>query len=198
MVLALALTTSLSLTSFVNTAEAQQADGSRVVVLDVARVFKENLEFSQQMDRIRAQADQVKLEIESTQESIRQDAQRLPTLEVGSPARNQLEADLEQRQTALRTKARQQEADLLTTEAQLYYQTYQKMQTVVAQLAQEYNISLVLRFDSAPIDRDNRNDVIVGVNRAVVYHVKLDLTPMVIRAMGPAVASNAAEETRMK
>lgn len=180
---ALLLTSSLALAA---TSFAQ--DGGRVVVLDVARVFAENLEFSQAMDGIRAKADQVKQEIEQSQNQIRTDAEKLASMAQGSQERNQLEAELEQRQTALRTQARQQETDLLTQEAQLYYKTYQKMQQIVASLSQEYNISLVLRFDSAPINKDDRGDVIMGVNRAVVYHLKLDLTNKVLESMGPTVA----------
>ncbi|MEZ6094269.1 MAG: OmpH family outer membrane protein [Pirellulaceae bacterium] len=179
---AIALATNLSST------HAQQRD--IVAVLDVAKVFNENLEFDTQMQRIRDEADQLKNTIQQEQDGIRNDAMRLQDMPVGSAERNSLEATLEQKQAALRTKARQAETDLLTKEAQLYYKTYQKMQQVVAQLSETNSIGLVLRFDSTPIDKDNRQEVIMGVNRAVVYHYQLDLTKLVIEAMGPVVAKN--------
>jgi Skp family chaperone for outer membrane proteins len=94
-----------------------------------------------------------------------------------------MEAELVQQQAALRTKARQAEADLLNREARIYYDTYQEMQSIVGNLAGQFGISLVLRFDSEQIDASNRAEVIKGVNRAVVYHRRLDLTSRVSAAM---------------
>jgi len=150
-----------------------------VAVLDVAEVFKDNGTFDQSMKNIKAQAEKLKVEIQGQQEKIRSDAASLIEYETGSPDRNRLEAELEQRQAALRTRARQSEQDLLNREAEIYFQTYTKMQSVVESIAKKYNISLVLRFDSAEIDKTSRPEVIKGVNRAVVYHHKLDLTTMV-------------------
>lgn len=163
--------------------EAQEGKTGLVAVLDVAKVFKENQEFDTKMKSIKAEADTLKNQITQQQESIKTRAQQLGGFEVGTPERNRLEADLEQQQAALRTKARHAESDLLNREAQIYFDTYQRMQTIIGSLATQHGISLVLRFDSAPIDSTNRPDVIKGVNRAVVYHKQLDLTNMVSAAM---------------
>lgn len=146
------------------------------------------------MKSIKAQAEKLKTEIQAEQEKIRTDAMGLQQYEANSPDRNNLEAQLEQRQTALRTKARQSEQELLNKEAEIYYSTYSEMQNVVKSVAKQYGISLVLRFDSAEIDKTSRPEVIKGVNRAVVFHHKLDLTKMVIKSMSGATASagNAA------
>ncbi|MEM7455479.1 MAG: OmpH family outer membrane protein [Planctomycetota bacterium] len=168
-----------------------QAGGDVVVVLDVATVFKNNARFNSAMDQIQVEANALQEQVAGEQESIRQRAQEVSAMEPG-PSRNQLEGQLEQEQASLRTKARQAEQELLNREAQAYYDTYLEMQNVVSKLAQEHGISLVLRFDSETIDRTNRGEVIKGVNRSVVFHRDRDLTPMVIQAMGPAVA-NAAE-----
>lgn len=174
---------------FVSLTQAQDNAGI-VAVLDVAKVFDVNLDFQNKMKAIQSEAEQVKSQIENKQNAIRNDAAKLQEYEPGSPDFNRLEANLEQRQTALRTEARQAEQDLLNREARIYYDTYMKMQNVVASLAQEYGISLVLRFESEPIDPNSRPEVIQGVNRAVVYHHRLDLTKAVIERMGPRVAEN--------
>jgi len=170
---------------------AQQTNnsGGVVAILDVAKVFKENPNFGTKMKEIKAEADALKARIQQQQEEIRKEAAGLEQYNVGTPDRNNLEASLEQRQAALRTQARQAETDLLNREAGIYYDTYTKMQSVVTSLANQYGISLVMRFDSAPISRDNRPEVIQAVNRTIVYHHKVDLTEMVIQAMNPATAS---------
>jgi Skp family chaperone for outer membrane proteins len=176
-------------------ANAVAQEGGIVAVLDVARVFKENPEFDTSMKSIRQEADGLKAQITQQQETIKAEAQQLGQYEPGSAERNQMEATLEQKQTALRTRARQAEADLLNREAGVYFATYTQMQSVVGEIAGQHGISLVLRFDSQEVDPTNRAEVIKGVNRPVVFHRRLDLTNMVIQNMGSASA-NAGKTQR--
>ena len=180
------------------TANAQEVKSGLVAILDVAKVFKENQGFDSQMKAIKGEADRLKAKITQEQEAIKTRAQQVTQYELGSAERNKLEAELEQEQTALRTKARQAEADLLNREARVYYETYQKMQSVVSSVASQNGISLVLRFDSEDIDPTNRGEVIKGVNRAVVYHRQLDLTRMVANAMNGGAQAQAPTGTQNK
>ncbi len=181
------------------TANAQEEGKSAglVAVLDVAKVFKEHGDFNSKMEAIKSEADGLKVQIQQQQEGIKAEAQGLAQYDIGSPERNQLEATLEQKQASLRTKARQAEADLLNREAKIYFETYQRMQSVVSSIANKHGISLVLRFDSETIESTNRAEVIKGVNRSVVYHRRLDLTNMVIREMNPSQAQ-ASSGTQIK
>lgn len=160
------------------------ASGGLVAVLDVAKVFESNTDFQSKMERIKAEAETLKAEITTKQNAIRDEAQKVMQMPEGTPDRNAREVELEQRQAKLRTEALQIESDLLKREARIYYDSYLEMQTVVARKAQEYGITLVLRFDSSEIDPEIRNDVVKGVNRAVVYHNRLDLTKIIIQEMG--------------
>ena len=173
-------------TADVNAQEGESA--GLVAVLDVARVFKENPEFDAAMKAIKQEADGLKAQIAQQQATIKEEAQQLAQYEAGSAERNQLEGTLEQKQAALRTQARQAEANLLNREAGIYFETYNQMQGVVGEIASQHGISLVLRFDSAEIDPSNRAEVIKGVNRPVVFHRRLDLTNLVIQNMGNATA----------
>ena len=172
---------------------AQEA--GRVAILDVAKVFKENKAFDAAVKAIKAEADQLKLQITAEQDRIKAAVMKLRDMEAG-PQRNQMEADLEQQHTRLRTTTRQNEADLLTREAKVYYDTYRQMQAVVEAMSKEYGLALVLRFDSESIDPNNRNEVIKGVNRAVVFHRKLDLTAMVSEQLNARMAAGTAATTR--
>jgi len=185
-----ATTFSISIATFAGSAQAQDENAAGLVaVLDVAKVFKENRAFETRMATIKSEADALKSQLEQQQQSIQTEAQSLGQYEVGTAERNQLEALLEQKQTSLRTKARQAEADLLNREAKIYHETYQQMQSVVGNIANQHGIALVIRFDSEDIDSTNRAEVIKGVNRPVVFHRRLDLTTMVISQMNPAQAA---------
>ena len=168
---------------------ASAQESSIVAVLDVAKVFKENEAFKSSIDQIQAEAAQLKAKVEAEQQQIREKAQQISEqYAANSEPRRNAEADLEQQQTTLRTFARQSEQALLTREAKAYFDTYTRLRSVVAQLAESNKISLVLRFDSSDIDPTNRGDVIKGVNRGVVYQNHLDLTDHVIEAMTTASA----------
>ncbi|MDG2012424.1 MAG: OmpH family outer membrane protein [Pirellulaceae bacterium] len=170
--------------------QAQENSGM-VAVLDVAKVFEDNTVFTSRMDAIKQEATSFKAQMEQEQAQIQMEAEPLKDLKPGSPEFNALQAALEQKTAGLRTKAQQTNTDLLSREARIYYDTYQQMQKTVAALATEYNISLIIRFDSQSIDPANRPDVIKGVNRNVVYQKNLDLTSLVISKMGSVSTADA-------
>lgn len=182
---------SLPILLFFGSAAATAQDAARggiVAVLDVAKVFQTNAEFDRRMTEIRQQVERLKSDVQREQDQIRQEAQQLQGMDPTSAQFKQIEATLEQRQTNLRTQAGQSERDLLVKEATAYYEIYQRMQTVVARIAQREGIALVLRFDGSAINPENRGDVIKGVTRNVVFFDRLDMTDLVIDEMGPRVA----------
>ena len=179
----------IAVTAFASNVSAQ--DGGIVAVLDVAKVFKVNKDFDSQMKGIKTRAEGLKSQIQQQQEAIKSEAMEISQYEAGSADRNKMEAAVEQKQAALRTSARQAEAELLNEEAKVYYNTYNKMQQVVGDLAAKHGISLVVRFDGGSVDPASRPEVIKAVNRTVVFHRDIDLTNMVISGMGPRVAETA-------
>lgn len=182
--------------AFAGTLNAQDGGSGMVAVLDVAKVFESHAVFNQRMDAIKLEAEQFKVKMEAEQNSIRQEAERLADFTPDSEQYRNLEGQLEQRTASMRTHARQTNTDMLNREAKIYYDTYSQMQSVVADAAVEFGISLVVRFDSAAIDSSNRGEVVKGVNRNVVFQKNLDLTSMVIQRMGSP--SSAGIGTNLK
>ena len=80
--------------------------------------------------------------------------------------------------------------DILKQEAEIYYQTYNQVVQTVAKLSGTYGISLVIRYDSGPIDQTDRPSVIKGVNRNVVFQRDLDLTSLVLAELNGTTAGN--------
>lgn len=188
--LTFAIVVAIVAAGFSQVASAQ--DGGIVAVLDVAKVFRVNKSFDDQMKQIKSEADGLKTQIQQEQATIQEEAQKVLAFEIGTDERNRAETEIEQRQAKLRTRARQLEVDLLTREAKIYHRTYEQMKEVVASASKNNGISLVLRFDSTPVNPENRAEVIKGVNRSVVFHDQLDLTSMVIKQMGPVTAEYTA------
>jgi Skp family chaperone for outer membrane proteins len=171
-------------------------DQGRVCVLDVAEVFKRNQAFESEMEKIRNEAASLKASVEQQFAKLQQEADQLEQYQIGSAERNDLESQLMQKQALLQSKARQSEADLLTREARIYFQTYKQMEEIVAKIANEYNISLVLRYDSQAMKQDDRADVIKGVNRSVVFQKNLDLTNLVSQQLNGVAQAPAGTQSR--
>ena len=160
----------------------------RVAILDVAKVFKDNTSFGDKMAALKAEAERLKGQVTAEQDRIKVEVMKLRDLKPG-PERNKREADLEQQHTHLRTTTRQAESELLSQEARVYFDTYREMQAVVEAIAQANGLSLVLRFDSEDIDPNNQQSVKKGLNRSLVFHRKLDLTPLVSQQLNARMAA---------
>ncbi len=192
----LALITAFAISLPLTGGTAQAQEPGIVAILDVAAVFQKNLEFNTQMQEIKNAANDLKKQITAQQQAIQQRAVEINAMESG-PDRFEQEAALEQQQAQLKTQARQAETNLLNREAQIYYVTYQKLQSVVKAVADANDIDLVLRFDSSPVNGNVRPEVIKAVNRSVVYNDHLDLTAIVTQQMGPQVVADNSE-TQLK
>jgi hypothetical protein len=70
---------------------------------------------------------------------------------------------------------------VLDREARLYYETYIDVQSAVSSFAGQRRIGLVLRFDSEEIDMADRASVLRGVNRAIVFQDRIDITSDIVR-----------------
>ena len=172
----------------------QQLASGYVTVLDVARVFKSYAPFDNQLKQIEAEAENLRGNLVAQQQQLQSDvAQVLQQYKQGTPERNQQETLLEQRKVTMMTKARQAQEELLNREARLYYETYAEMQKVVSQYCQQSNISLVIRFESEPINRESRPEVIKGVNRNIVYQNNSDITDAIIQNMNQAAGVRSSQ-----
>ena len=109
---------------------------------------------------------------------------------MGQPEFKTEEAALARKEADLQIEANQKRADILKQEAEIYYQTYNQVVQTVAKLSGTYGISLVIRYDSGPIDQTDRPSVIKGVNRNVVFQRDLDLTSLVLAELNGTTAGN--------
>ena len=102
---------------------------------------------------------------------------------------NEVEIQLRQEEVALQTKARQAQTELMKSEAEAFYKTHNEVMAILQQLCKKFNVSVVLRYDSEPIDPSKPETVIRGVQRSVVF-ASNDLTPHVMHELGIAPTNN--------
>lgn len=156
------------------------ASGTSVVVLDVAKVFKEHIRFKQQMDVIKKDVEKFEGKLRDDRARLQQMAEELRTYKSGSPEYKNLEAKMAKMTSDLQVETQLKRKEFMEREARLYYNTYTEVTRAVEAFAKQYGIQLVLKFNSEPIKPDDRNSVLAGVNATIVYQDHRDITARIV------------------
>lgn len=161
-----------------------QPSRQRVALVDMARVFKANREFVDRRDDLRS-------EIEASQRLDKQMAaviskleEELKKLTKGTAEHADAEQELIKLKRELEDFRRQQRRKLVTSESQLYKEIYTKVVAAIRQVAEQRAYTLVLRFDSEPLDASDVKTVLKKMNRQVVFYREQDeITDLIIKAV---------------
>lgn len=154
--------------------------GTNVAVIDIALIFKHHDRFNGQMNDIKREIEQFEAYVRDQQKTIKARAEELQSFNATSPEYKSREADLARTQSELQVKIGLERKNFLEREARVYYHIYKEIEKSVETFASRARIGLVLRFNSEEMKEDDRASVLQGVNRAVVFHQGLDITPFII------------------
>jgi len=171
----------------VSAAQAQQS-GVNVAVIDISHVFKNHPRFTSEAEKIKAEIKSFEERINNERKLLIEEGKKLELYTPGSPDYKNTEEAIARGTSDLQVEAGLKRKDVLEKESKLYFQTYTEIQAAIKQVASQYSIGLVLRFNSKPIDVNDRNDVLSGINRPVVYQSGIDITKPVMDALGAAQA----------
>jgi Skp family chaperone for outer membrane proteins len=162
-------------------AEPAGSASKSVVVIDMGKVFKEHVRFKQQMDVLKKDMEAFQAFARSEDTKLRDRAEKLKsTYQKGSPEYKREEEAITRQASELQLQGATKQKDLMEREAKVYYNVYNEVATAVATFADAQRISLVLRYNSDPINPDDRNSVLAGVNNMIVFQRNLDITNIII------------------
>jgi len=83
----------------------------------------------------------------------------------------------------LKAEMEAKKATFLSDEALVYADAYREIENAVQSICRERDIGIVIRFSIEPINPNDRNSVLLAVNRPVVYTAVPDLTADVVAAL---------------
>lgn len=147
-----------------------------VAVIDIGYIFKNHPRFKQAMDTVRARVKDSESKFQTRGKDIQSRVLRLKQLKPESAEFKQLEGETARLQAQVEADMKLQRKEFLGQEAQVYYAIYQEVQSEIKTFADNHGIGLVLRFSAEQIDVSNRQSVMEGVNRPVVYQRNLNIT----------------------
>ena len=167
-------------------AAAPAGGGTNVVVIDVAYVFKNHVRFNAKMNEIKREIEQYDAFVRDETKKLQTKKEQLITYKQETPEYKRLEEEGARLQSDLQIKVAQKRREFLEAEARAYFDIYKEIEQTVAVFAQRNRISLVLRFNGEDMKADDRNSVMAGVNRAVVYQQNLDISNNILQELNPA------------
>ncbi|MDP6442322.1 MAG: OmpH family outer membrane protein [Pirellulaceae bacterium] len=153
-----------------------RAQGTNVAVLDIGLIFKNHQRFNQSMERIKAKIDAFEAQLKTSGKSLQTSSEKLKQFNPGTASYKAEEARIEKLASDLQLQKRLKTKEFLEEEARVYYQAYNEVLRVVSVFCEQHNIGLVIRYNSTQIDPTKRESVLQGVNRAVVFQDRLDIT----------------------
>ncbi len=155
-----------------------------VVLIDIARIFKEHAAFRADMNQINEDKARIRAEIKKESDSLQEFGNTLKDYNVGSPDYKRTEEEIVRRQTALQMYANTQQQELILRRAQAYNRVYLEISQEVETFCTANNIALVINYDSEKVDNSKPDDVLRMVSRPVVYRqANLDITPQIIQSL---------------
>jgi len=171
-------------------AQAAAAPGTRVAVIDISHIFKNHPGFKAAMEGMKS-------DVQAFEGTLRQRGEQMKTLQSQlsqykptSQDYKNIEAQILKINADGQAAATLKKKDFLQQEAEIYYRTYNEIAAEVASLAEKHGLGLVVRFNSEPITSD-RQAILEGVNRAVVYQKNLNITFAVLENLKRRVAGGA-------
>ncbi len=182
------------------TAGARSASpASHAAVIDVGYIFKNHTRFKQAMDKMKDEVLAAENVLKGERDRINGLMEQLKGFNVGTPEYKKLEAEIAKGQGDFNVNAQLQKKDFMEREAKVYLQVYTEVEKAVAQFAREHAIAVVFRFDGDPVDGGDRNQILRGITKPIVfYEAGNDITPDVLKMLnGTAVADQTGRPGAM-
>ncbi len=162
-----------------------------VVVIDIAFIFKNHVRFNQRMNDIKRDIQQYDAYAQEEAKKLNTKGERLTQFNAGSPDYKKLEEELTRDKADLQIKAGIKRKEFLEQEAKVYYDTYREIEQTVKVFAERNRIGMVLRYSADDMKPDDRNSILQGVNKPVVFQQGRDITEYILNMLNAGSAQAA-------
>lgn len=155
-----------------------------IAVIDVTYILENYTKLKKAMEYYKSQAQQVEDALKKQQQAIQKKAEGLKALQPGTPDYKKLEEELTKAESDWKLEVASKRRDFAEQESSYYLKAYQELSTTVKTYSERNGIQLVLRFNGAPIDPNNREMVQMEVFKLVMYYDKrIDITGAVLQEL---------------
>jgi Skp family chaperone for outer membrane proteins len=163
-------------------ADSLQAQTS-VALLDMAVVFENHPAFKSRLAQLKQDADGLQTAVLQQRQALIKEQENLRLLyQPGSQEFKDKEKELALKVTQLEIDSNDKMRDLMVQEAKLHFEIYSEVSRLVDEYCNQFDIRLVLRFNSAAVQPDKPESVMQQVNGAIVYYnPNRDITAAIVQ-----------------
>ena len=160
---------------------APAATPVKIGLVDMARVFKEYKKFEDMRATLKAEMEIALAEAKKIAAAAEKIKEELKLLKQGSAEYIKRESDLAQLSSDFEAKRKVANLQYQRKEAEIFQNIYVDAVDVIKLYAEHFDYSMVMRFNSADLDKSNPTSVVNGLNKLVIYHrPQDDITDAVI------------------
>jgi hypothetical protein len=172
--------------------EQPRGPATTIALMDIAYIFKNHKSFNDQMKVLeqRAQAFQQTMQATEAQLNLLKSRMEQAT---DKAEKEKLEAELAKQGTDFQLFVRTNQRDVQDVEAKIYYDTYVLLQEETKKYCRSRGIHVVLKFNRDPIKAEDRNSVMQGLARPIVFSDAPDISEDLLKALDVAAEANAAK-----
>jgi len=155
-------------------------NGTNVAVIDIAHIFKNHVRFNAQMNDMKRDIDAFDAAMRDESVKLQKKQEAMVAFNPSSNEFKKADEELAHLKSDFQIRVQAKKREFLEQEARVYYGIYREVEDAVTQFAQRNRIGIVLRFTSDEMKPEDRNSVLQGVNKPVVFQDRLDITPQVL------------------
>jgi Skp family chaperone for outer membrane proteins len=153
-------------------------------VVDIAAIFKGYRKFNEMMAEVKTEIEEFDKHVKERTAELKELGHQYSRLKEGSAEEKDLRARIEFGSKALQERVTAKKAELLQTEGEIYFDCYEHLETAVRTVARRRKIDIVLKINSGEMKRGDRNSILQGVNRPVIYYPEThDITTAVLATL---------------
>ena len=185
----------------VATQAASSAPPCLVAVCDVGYIFKNHNRFKVAMDKMKDEVMAAENTLKTERDRITGMMEQIKSYGVGTPDYKKLEAEIAKAQGDFNVTAQLQKKDFMDREAKVYLQVYTEVEKAVEAFVRQHGIAIVHRIDGDPIDGSDRNQILRGITKPIVYvEPGVDITGDVLKMLNasPVAAGTPAAQPRTR
>ncbi len=173
------------------------ANGQNIAVIDIGVVFEQDNRFKMQMDQLKAEIEATEKAFKNQAMDINRQVDELKGMKPDSAKFHELEATVAKLQADFNVQKQLKNKDIMERQSKIYLRTYQEVEDAVKQISGKYNIALVIRYNSKPIDGSDPQEILRSIQRPIVFVDKqFDMTAAVTTNLNRSTAGPAATNVR--
>lgn len=172
------------------------AAGAPIAVVDITYILDNYPRLKAATEAFKRDMETAEASLKKERDTIAKKGEKLKGLKPGTPDFKALEEETIRLDSDWKLKVNRQKSDFAERDAKNYLTAYQEISQAVKVYAERNGITLVLRFNGAPVDPNNPQSVQMELSKMVMYYNRdIDITDHVLSELKRA-APVAAQPPR--